>query len=198
MNASLVNHCIARVSGIKRSDQTGIALITSLLILVIMTLLALSMFRNVGLNEKIAGNTREKQRSLQTAQSALQYGEWWLSQGYGTTGTSCTSTYNANVVADVQTCSNLLTSPTVLPWAARGNYLPSGMTVSTSGGLAANGDINYSSQSGLYVAYLGLDPTGKSMVYQVTAVGYGGTANGASVVQSTYEITSKSNPLDQP
>ena len=71
---------------VRATKQGGFALMTSLLILIIMTLLALSMFRSVGLQEKIAGNTREKQRSLQAAESALQYGEWWLSQGNGSTG----------------------------------------------------------------------------------------------------------------
>ena len=198
MRTPPVTRRIVYSQGARTASQRGIALITSLLVLVIMTLLALSMFRSFGLSEKIAGNTREKQRSLQTAESALQYGEWWLSQGNGTTGTACTSVYNANVVANVQTCSNALISPTTLPWAARGDYLPPSMTVATGGGLAASGDINYISQPSLYVSYLGLDPTGKSMLYQVTAVGYGGSANGASVIQSTYAITAKSTPLDQP
>ena len=37
------------------------------------------MFRSFGMQEKIAGNMREKQRALQAAVSAEQYAEWWLS-----------------------------------------------------------------------------------------------------------------------
>lgn len=186
----------ARISPI---PQRGIALISSLLILVIMTLLALSMFRSFGLQEKIAGNTREKQRSLQTAESALQYAEWWLSQGTeSTTGITCTGVYNANAVGNMQTCANPLLKPTILPWAARGDYLPPSMTVAAGGGQTAGGDINYVSPPSLYINYLGLDVTGKSLMYQVTAAGYGGSANGASVVQSIYAITPKSVGLDQP
>lgn len=198
MRIPTVPRSISLASAAVKTEQRGIALITSLLVLVIMTLLALSMFRNFGLTEKMAGNTRDKQRSLQTAESALQYGEWWLSQGNGTTGAACTTVYNANVSANVQTCSSALVNPTTLPWAARGDYLPPTMTVATGGGLTASGDINYISQPSLYISYLGLDPSGKSMLYQVTAAGYGGSANGASVVQSTYAITAKSTPLDQP
>lgn len=198
MRTPTVPRSIFFSSAVVETEQRGIALITSLLVLVIMTLLALSMFRNFGLTEKVAGNTRDKQRSLQTAESALQYGEWWLSQGNGTTGAACTTVYNANVSANVQTCSSALVNPTTLPWAARGDYLPPTMTVATGGGLTASGDINYISQPSLYISYLGLDPSGKSMLYQVTAAGYGGSANGASVVQSTYAITAKSTPLDQP
>ena len=43
--------------------QRGMVLVTSLLLLVVVTLLAVSMFRSFGLDEKIAGNLREKQRA---------------------------------------------------------------------------------------------------------------------------------------
>lgn len=182
----------------------GFALITSLLMLVVVTLLALGMFRSLGLQEKIAGNTMEKQRSLQTAESALQYGEWWLSQGSSGSATNCTAVYNANVIANMQVCSNGLTasSATALPWSARGDYMPPNMTVSSGGGLVASGanagDINYFAQPSLYIQYLGLGPDGKSQLYQVTGAGYGGSANGASVVQSTYALAYNNPPLDNP
>ena len=60
------------------------ALVTSLLLLVIITILALSMFRSFGTQEKIAGNLREKERALHAAVSAQQYAEWWLLQGNNT------------------------------------------------------------------------------------------------------------------
>lgn len=179
--------------------QRGIALVTSLLMLIIMTLLALSMFRSIGLDESIAGNTREKQRSLAAAQGALDYGEWWLSQGNGGAGNTCTTVYNANTIANMQVCTNALANPTTLPWSARGDYLPPTMTVASGGGVVSpGGDVNYYAKPSLYVQYLGLDPTGKTQLYQVTGAGYGGSANGASVVQSTYAVTYKNPPLDQP
>jgi len=60
--------------------ERGIALVTSLLLLLIITILALSMFRSFGSLEKIAGNLREKDRALHAAESAQQYAEWWLTQ----------------------------------------------------------------------------------------------------------------------
>ena len=57
------------------------ALVTSLLLLIIITLMALGMFRGVNTQEKIAGNLREKDRALHSAEAAQQYGEWWLLQG---------------------------------------------------------------------------------------------------------------------
>ncbi len=61
-----------------RSTQHGVVLISSLLLLLVVTIMALSMFRSFGIQERIGGNVREKQRALQVANSAQQYAEWWL------------------------------------------------------------------------------------------------------------------------
>ena len=66
------------------ANQRGVALVTSLLLLVIITILALSMFRSFGTQERIAGNLREKERALHAADSAQQYAEWWLLQSNNT------------------------------------------------------------------------------------------------------------------
>jgi type IV pilus assembly protein PilX len=182
--------------------ERGLALITTLMLVVVMTLLGLSMFRSFGLSEKIAGNTREKQRSLQAAQSALGFGEYWLSQGNGTAGVVCDGVFDASVAGDIKTCSNALTNPTALPWANRGEYTPPGMAVvaagGTSGGVSNTGDINYYKKPSFYISYLGLDASGQTLLYQVTAAGYGGSQSAASVVQSTYAITPSSTALDAP
>ena len=200
MKAPTASVSAYRRTCVHAASQHGIALISSLLILVIIMLLGLSMMRSFVLQEKIAGNIREKQRSLQTAESALQYAEWSLDQGNGNnTGIDCKTVYDVNTVGNIQTCANPLLEPTTLPWAARGDYLPPAMTVVAAGnGQTAGGDIKYIKSPSMYINYLGLNPTGKSLLYQVTAAGYGGSANGASVVQSVYAITAKSTALDLP
>lgn len=55
--------------------QRGFALIASLLILVILTLLGVSMFSGVGLQERMAGNLRTKTRALDAANAALASAE---------------------------------------------------------------------------------------------------------------------------
>ncbi len=57
------------------------ALITGLLLLVVVTVIAVTMFRSFGSEQQIAGNVREKQRAFNAAVSAQQYGEWWLVNG---------------------------------------------------------------------------------------------------------------------
>lgn len=184
-----------------RPRERGFVLIVAMLFLIVLTVLSVSMFRSYNLQERIAGNTREKERALEAAQSALQYGEWWLSQGNGSTGTACSGVRNANTLSQMQVCSNLLAKPASLPWSARADYLPPNMTVPAgggTGGVASSGDINYYAKPGLSIGYLGLSPDGKSLLYQVSAFGYGGSTTAAAVVQSTYQVTGGSKALDQP
>src|SRR5215468_12550182 len=65
----------------RRAAQQGMALVSSMLLLLIITILVVSMFRSFTIQEKIAGNVREKQRALHAAESAEQYAEWWLTFG---------------------------------------------------------------------------------------------------------------------
>jgi len=177
-----------------RPKQHGMALITSVMLLVVVSLLALSMFKSFGLQEKLAGNTLEKQRSFQAAQSALQYGEWALEKGLASgTGVPCTASVNGNTIENLKVCNSELANPTtVSSWDAAGmTYTPAGMDASGGGGLttsttATANDITYTMAPSVYINYLGAKSDG-TVLYQVTAIGFGGSgANSASVVQSVY------------
>ena len=171
--------------------ERGIVLISALIVLVLMTILSISMFKSFGLQERIAGNTREKQRAFQAAQSTLKYGEQWLAQGNGGTGTPCSAILNANATPPTtQVCSNALSSSQTfsIPWQSGGadigvQYTPPGMTVTTSGGVNT-----YAGTPRAYITALGQDSTGLAQLYQVTAMAYGGNANAVAVVQSVYAI----------
>ncbi|HTX24264.1 MAG TPA: PilX N-terminal domain-containing pilus assembly protein, partial [Steroidobacteraceae bacterium] len=69
--------------GVSRTAQAGMVLISAMLLLLIITILAVSMFRSFGVQEMVAGNVREKQRALHAAEAAQQYAEWWLSNNSG-------------------------------------------------------------------------------------------------------------------
>lgn len=179
----------------------GYTLVVGLLLLVVLTLFAIGMFRSFGLQEKIAANTRDKQRALEAAQSALQYGEWWLGQGNGSTGIPCTGVNSGNTLANMRVCSTALATPSTLPWGVGSTYLPPFMTANGGGGMAGAsspaGDINYAGVPGLYINYIGMSPNGLAQLYQVTAYGFGGDATTAAVVQSTYRISSGAKDLGQ-
>lgn len=185
--------------------QRGMALISSLLLLIIITILALSMFRSFGVQEKLAGNLREKERALHAATSAQQYAEYWLTLGRnapagGLGAVSCTTAFfqSANTGNGGQICDanstltvlgvNLTTVPWTVGGAPTGNtFLPAGMGVGANG---AAGDPGYFATPVFYIGYLGTAPDGTGGdLYQIDAYGYGGTATTVAVVESIYEVS---------
>jgi type IV pilus assembly protein PilX len=186
-----------------RTAQRGIVLVSSLLLLLVVTIIALSMFRSFGIQEKIAGNTREKQRALQAAMTAQQYAEWWLSNNGATSApVACTAPrLNANLNQG-QICSNKL--PTVVadvtqvPWGGTAakigvTYTPTNMLVNAT---PTNNVVNptYYDNPTFYISDMGasFDPNIPGEIYQVDAAGYGGNANTVAVVESTYAVYTSS------
>jgi type IV pilus assembly protein PilX len=183
-----------RAAQIYGGKQQGFILVAGLILLVVVTLLSLSILRGQDAQERVAGNSRDKQRAYEAAQSALQYGEWWLSQATRPLPQAvCASeVVNGNDPANMTVCALAPTTDIhLLPWPYRIEYHPPGLVVSTDGGLAAGGDINYQGLPGLYIQALG---AGKSVtepapqLYQITAYGYGGNPDTVAVVQSTYQV----------
>jgi type IV pilus assembly protein PilX len=173
-------------------SQTGIALVTAMLILVMLTLLSVAMFRGFGLQAKIAGNVREKERAFHAAENALQYAEEWLIAGKRGMGGACTSGSSIASVADFRVCTAALTTESdPSTWIGASSYTPSAMIIQSGGGTAVDGnknaDINYSASPQLYIHYLGspTTPANKCIIfYSVTAAGYGGVSQTTAVVQS--------------
>ncbi len=182
--------------------QSGVVLITAMLLLIVVTIMALSMFRSYGVEERLAGNTRDKQRAINAAVSAQQYAEFQLASGATPGSAACAA---GILPSGIEVC----TPPpgpaidfTVLPWAAGVTYTqftntPVGLV---SNVLKANGAGTYDTPT-LAASYvqapyfyitdlgptaLGVVPIGE--IYQVDAVGYGGSSNTVAVVESTFVI----------
>jgi type IV pilus assembly protein PilX len=184
-----------------RHLQRGVVLVSSLLLLLVVTIMALSMFRSFGIQEKVAGNMREKQRALQAAESAQQYAEQWLIGNSATTApVVCAAQLSANAGLG-QICSNKLwtvvPSVTTVPWQILGanvgvTYVPPGMTVQAASASTAN---TYFGAPTFYISDAGasVDPNVPGEVFQVDAVGYGGNGNTAAVVESTFAVYSSSS-----
>jgi type IV pilus assembly protein PilX len=173
--------------------ERGIALVTSLLLLLIITILGLSMFRTLGSQEKIAGNLREKDRALHAAETAQQYAEWWLTQGNNSSsgavacaGPAVSATTSAPQICNL-TLQNALglaaNSPITaapLPWSMGFTYTP--LDMSTSGAAP------YFGPPGFYIADLGVANDNAGEAYQISAYGYAGSSSTVAVVESTYEV----------
>jgi type IV pilus assembly protein PilX len=175
--------------------ERGIVLIATLLLLIVMTIFAMGMFRSVGVQELIAGNVREKQRALQTAVSAEQYAEYWLTINNNSASGdyTCSGVTNA-VTGVVQICSNILSKVvaggvTTVPWTIGG--LPTGFTYNPGNSITVNvagGANTYYGVPQFYISDLGSYAAVKGEVYEINAFGYGGTGNTVAVIDSTYVI----------
>lgn len=174
--------------------QRGIILMSSLLLLVVVTILALAMFRSFGIQERIAGNTRERQRALHAAEGAQTYAEWWLSNNSSSAPNACSTLLSANL-GQGQICSNKLINTVAsvvnVPWTSGGasvgvTYNPgNAMTVTATAGKDTYYDVPR-----FYIADMGVSADGRGEIYQVDAAGYGATANTVAVVESTVIVTS--------
>jgi type IV pilus assembly protein PilX len=65
-------------SNIMHSQQRGAVLIVSLIFLLLLTLIGTTAMRTTTLQERMAGNTRDVNLSLQATESALRAGQDWV------------------------------------------------------------------------------------------------------------------------
>ena len=152
----------------------------------------MGLFRSFGTDEKVAGNTREKTRAVNAAETAEQAAEAWLQGGNGAAAVNCVTP--VLIYPASQVCTSTLQAqnidPAALPWAnASGpigvNFIaPTMVTGSTGAG-------TYIKPPQYYVAYLGSQTNSgiTTAFYQIDAVGYGANANAAAVVETTYSTS---------
>lgn len=173
-------------------SQRGAALVISILLLLIITILAVSMFRSFGTQQKIAGNVREKERALHASESAQQYAEWWLLQNNNTAigSTQCAAGSQVASPTQGQICNqtpqqagmNLV----AVPWVTQITYTPQNMVL--IGQPAVAGNPPYFNTPAFYIADRGVAADGSGEAYQIDAYGYGSAANTVAVVESVYEV----------
>jgi type IV pilus assembly protein PilX len=173
----------------------GMVLVTSLLLLVVVTILAVAMFRSFGIDEKIAGNVREKQKALNSAETAEQFAESWLAQGLNTGAVTCATPMVASNVGQVcvNTMASLNMNPAVLPWTIGAG--PVGVTFTPTDGtttMTTTGAGSYYQVPAYYIGLLGAVTQNRitTTYYQIDAVGYGTSPDTAAVVEATYTTTS--------
>ena len=182
--------------------QRGVILITAMLLLIVVTIMALSMFRGYGAQERLAGNTRDKQRALAAAISAQQYAEFQLASGAAPLPGVCPA---GILPSGMQVClpppaPAPLPNFATLPWLTGVTYsvFTSNTINNVSNVISATGTRDTATQSASYVQapvfnVIDLGPnagTPAGEVYQVDAVGFGGTSNTVAVVESTFVIGS--------
>lgn len=178
-----------------RRKEAGYVLVVSMILLVVLTILAVSMFRSFGLQEIMAGNLREKTRAVDAAQAAINYAEWWLTQGSNATTGVATGACAAASATPVVCNTAIANATAVTPWAVGVNYNPNPayMAVNAGGGVGT-----YFRAPQFYIQYVGLASGGTGSLYRITAVGWGGNSAAVAVLQSTYIISTGVKPLTGP
>jgi len=188
--------------------QPGFVLVSSLLLLLVVTIMALSIFRSFGVQERIAGNIREKNRALQAAVSTQEYGEWWLANessapyavasGIASSAdVTCGTTLMDANLGTTQICLNTLPSisgAAVTAWPGAGTnigvaYTPPEMNISGLAVTDAAVTDKYYARPRFYITDLGSVATGRGEVYSVDAYSFGLNSTTVALVESTISIS---------
>jgi len=175
-----------------RHRQRGVVLITSLIILLIASMLALYMFGGFTQDEKISGNTREKARAVDAAFASLNQAKFWLGQldnayaGDWVSGVECVEASTTPVI-----CSNALSAPTSLPWTLGVTPTLGAMSVSAAGGVGT-----YATGTRFHIEYLGTVGSNPGVgMYRVTSMASGGNAAAVAVQQAVFQVSTDSQDI---
>lgn len=165
-----------------KQKQQGAALITGLIFMVVLTLIVISAMRTTSLEEKMAGNARNRDLAFQSAEAAIRIAERFLDTDNAGAGLPA---FNGSVPGYYQ---NLVTGSSDAFWAS---YNWGSRSVLTASGLT-----NVAQQPRYVIEKLNIVPPGQSLksssvnatssVYRVTARGVGGDANTVVILQSNF------------
>lgn len=157
----------------------GSALVISLVFLVVMTLIAVGAMRDTTLQERMAGNLRDRSLAFQAAEAALREGENWLLSPAG----RLTAGNLADELADPATWDPAVDLPTQAPTPGF-----------SDGGLHSGNPVFHVSPpqiSRSRGSALDIGGTGGSAVivsHEITARGVGGTNTTFVILQSTVVV----------
>jgi type IV pilus assembly protein PilX len=192
-----------RTNKIAPRRQRGIALMSAMLILLVITILGMAMFRSYGMQQRIGGNTRDKARAFHSAMAGQNYAEWFLTGNNGSNALATTTCKGVNQASTTtqMVCSNIIPTSVAQPdtWGAAFTYNP-GNNMSTTPGAFGS----YSQLPQFYISSLG-SPTGGSTykspigqtqaMFQIDAAGWGGTPQTVAVVESSSLVSSTATTI---
>ena len=189
----------------------GIALITALVFLVVLTLLGVTLMEGITLEQRMAHNLREKQRAIAAADAALNGTASWLSSipviplptptQPGVASPFSIYAYDDSTVSTINFASDSFWSSS-LPQSYQQSYPFNSAGATSSSGITFDGGIlQYASDPEIFLVELPTVPLpgdnlaamgatyGVNSVprtFQLTAWATGGTANAVAVIQETY------------
>ncbi len=163
------------------SNQRGVVLIVSLLLLLVMTILALSISQTTTLEERMAGNTRDQELAFQGSEAGVRAGEERLDAAADPV--SCTSLASCDSLVQGTFSGVDLSQKDDTWWSANGAEY----------GASGSHDITEVSQDPKYIVRVrgrlsdSLEVGSQKVTYyEVTSRSYGKTTNSQAVVQTIY------------
>jgi len=159
--------------------QAGLALVTGLIFMVILTLLALSAMRTTMLEERMSGNARDRDLAFQAAEAALRDGEQII-QGAVLPAFVLNTAYTPRIAAGTLSTYWQNTYPwateAVAAWQPAGTDSAPRYVIEEMGATAGGGG-----------GSLGFGALQDEGVYRVTARGVGRSANSVVILQAVYQ-----------
>lgn len=158
----------------------GFALVSALAFLLVITLLGVSIFLGVNLQQKAAGNSLQKTRALELTQSATIAAERWLATVISPGLESCGSD---------NTVFRVCASPPMMPadpsqWGGgKTTVAVSGLDVSPAGG-----SDTYYAEPSVWITYLGRATMGPGTLYRIDAYAYGGNEKSLAVTETVFYV----------
>lgn len=168
--------------------QKGVVLIVGLIMVLLISIIALSSIRGSGLQEAMVGNMRDRGVSFQAAEAALSVGESYLR---ASTPPDCNGTVNNNFVCfkdlDNADPATSLQYATMSTFTSKGNTTSLGLTNIVSQPIYVVEELSsYQIKDDGSGLEAGGNPFGQVKPYRITAIGVGFSADAQVVVQSAY------------
>lgn len=164
--------------------QRGSVLVVSLMILVLLTLIGITAMGNTTLEEKMAGNSRDRQLAFQAAESALLANEDWLEPLTvdpidASAGEGCSSPPCNVLEAD----GTVIASKSASWWPINAREYGTARELDIAG--VAHDPYFVIEEQGFVPDSLEPNSPGRTM-YRVTARGVGSTSQAEVILEETY------------
>ena len=169
----------------KPARQQGIALIMGLMFLVVLTLLGMAAMRGTILEERMAGNARDRNLAFQSAEAALRAAQLELT---GATllpfveGTAYTPRIDDGTLNDYWQTTHDWPNQSVAVKRDKADWIPEGTSEAPRYVIEELGVAAVGGAGGLGIAALN-----EEGVYRVTARGAGSSPNTVVILQAIYE-----------
>jgi len=159
-----------------RPRQQGAALVVSLVLLLVVTVLGVASMRTTTLQERMAGNLRDSNLAFQAAEAALREGEGFLEQA------TIPPFTGADGLLQRQTDAGQASFWATFAWASNSREAPARDNTAETPRYVIE-ELPAVPGEGDSVAFGALPEVG---FYRITARGVGGTTDAIVILQSTY------------